>query len=94
MSDGPTHYVLIENGEGDELRRLGPMHLGRAGMVKARLENNPTRLGLGNTARIADNPGWDFENNREKENADTDETDRGEGDDRGRHHSYDPRNKE
>lgn len=74
MSDNPTHYVLIEDAEGTELRRLGPMHLGRAHRVKHRLENDPPRIGAGNTARIIDNPRWDFENNREKSDADTDST--------------------
>ena len=92
MADGPTHYVIIETADGKELRRLGPMHLGRANAVKRSLDNDPPRLGDGNTARIADNPNWDFENNREKANADTDETTERAPDDRRRDHGDGHRN--
>ena len=45
MADNPTHMVVIETADGDELRRQGPMNLGRAYKVKHRWENSPQMLG-------------------------------------------------
>ncbi len=66
MTDQPTHIVLIEDQNGIEMRRLGPMHLGRAHQVKSKFENNPLLLLRGlDTARIINNPNWDFELGKE-----------------------------
>jgi hypothetical protein len=62
MSDGPSHYVLLEK-DGVVLRRLGPTHLGRAHRVKSNLEH---RLQEGETIRITDNPKFDPETGQER----------------------------
>lgn len=42
----PTHYVLLIREEDDvEIRRLGPMDLGRAHLVETRLAEHPDNAG-------------------------------------------------
>jgi hypothetical protein len=42
----PTHYVLLVREEDDvEVRRLGPMHLGRAHLVEKKLASHPDNVG-------------------------------------------------
>lgn len=72
--DNPTHMVVIENEQGEVLRYLGPMNLGRANLVKQRFENTPEWLvEPTNKVRIIDSPTWDFKTNKEVNNVDPDE---------------------
>lgn len=78
MADGPSHYVVLKK-DGVEARRLGPTHLGRAYRVKANLEH---RLEEGETLEIVDNDALDPATGKEKSDADTDSTSRGDLGDR------------
>ncbi len=65
MTDNPTHYIVIERIDNDEeVKRMGPMHLGRAHLVKSKMENTDLNV-LVHKIRIIDNPKWDFEKNVE-----------------------------
>ena len=88
MADGPSHFVVIETLLGEEMRRLGPMHLGRAHLVRAKMEaRNSIET---ERVRVIDNPNYDPETNQEKTDAHTDEEDQGVNHHRGQHQDHDP----
>ncbi len=69
----PTHYVLLIREEDDvEVRRLGPMDLGRAHLVEIKLMEHPDNAGHRIEVVI----------NEEMNNADTDQKGGGEDHDR------------